>query len=102
MSSCANSLRTTSAVETIARIATATDARPVRGGRVPSGRLSGFRRDMGEQLSTNFRIADLPDHAVGEIVMDVDEGQDEDRRRLPRFLAEDVVHRPHQRPWNDE
>ncbi len=50
---------------------------------------------MREELLAHFRVAELPGHPVGEVVMDIDEVEHQDRRRLVRLHSQEVCHDAH-------
>src|SRR5690349_5003371 len=56
-------------------------------------RALGWPLHVREQFLSHFRIADLPDHPIREVVVNVDEHQDEHRRRLSWLFTEHVGHR---------
>src|SRR5262245_20969464 len=56
--------------------------------------------DVREQLTPYLGIADLPDDSIGEIVMDVDDHEDQDRGGLARLFAEDVADDAHRAQWH--
>src|SRR4051794_38116921 len=46
--------------------------------------------DVREQLLAHVRIADLPDHTISEVVVNIQEHQQQHWCHAPRLLAEDV------------
>jgi len=57
---------------------------------------------VGEQVASYFRIADVPDHAIREVVMDVDDHQHQNRRRSSWILTEHVSDDAHRARRHDE
>src|SRR5688500_73345 len=55
--------------------------------------LAPFRLHVGKKLFPHLRITDLPDHPVGEVVMDVDEVKNQDRgdRKSTRLNSSHLV-----------
>ncbi len=45
---------------------------------------------MAEEILPHFRVAELPNDAVGEIVMDVEEGADRESHKMSRTRSQPV------------